>query len=202
MIEKENKVIIVDDHLLFADGLKRIINDIPGFSVVDCCCDWNVLKLSLNKQLPDLLMLDIQIKGFNGFEICELLKKTQPSIKIILISMFDSIDIIEKCKKINANGYIPKTSDSQNVKTVIKSVIDNIDVFINPNTNENQQQSIITNREREIIELIKKGYNSQKIANKLSISRYTVDTHRKNILKKLHLNSTNELISFAYENFF
>lgn len=202
MVEKEIKVIIVDDHQLFADGLKRIIEDIPHFKVIDCCNHWDSLKLSLNKKLPDLLMLDIQMKGFNGLEISEILKKTHPSIKIILISMFDSLEIIEKCKKVNANGYIPKTSASPVVKNAIENVMNQMDVFINPNPNDDQKQSIITNREREIIELIKKGFNSQDIAEQLSISKFTVDTHRKNILKKLNLNSVNELIGYAFKNFY
>ena len=201
MINTKN-IIIVDDHQLFADGLKRIIEDIPNFKVIDICNNWDELNLSLNKKMPHLIMLDIQMKGFNGFEICKIIQKTRPFIKIIMISMFDTNDIIEKCKKETINGYVPKTSESNVVKSTIINVLNGVDSFVNPNLKKTEQHFIVTKRESEIIELIKKGFNSNEIAKQLSISKFTVDTHRKNILKKLNLGSSAELIGYAFKNFY
>ncbi|AJR04816.1 response regulator transcription factor [Siansivirga zeaxanthinifaciens] len=202
MQKNEKNIIIVDDHQLFAEGLKRIIEDIPNFTVIDTCNNLEELKLSINKKIPHLIMLDIQMKGFNGFEICELLQKKHPFIKIIMISMFDSNDIIEKCKKVNANGYIAKTTESCIVKDTIINVLNGVNSFVNPNPRNKNEPLVVTNREKEIIELIKKGFNSNEIAKKLAISKFTVDTHRKNILKKLNLSSTAELIGYAFKNFY
>ena len=203
MQSNKKNIIIVDDHQLFADGLQRIIEDIPNFTVIDICNHWEELKLSINKKMPHLIMLDIQMKGLNGFEICNLIQQKYPSIKIIMISMFDSNDIIEKCKKVNANGYVAKTSESSLVKDTITNVLNGVDSFVNPNlSSTNEPLIVVTSREKEIIELIKKGYNSNEISKNLSISRFTVDTHRKNILKKLNLNSTAELIGYAFKNFY
>lgn len=199
------KIVIVDDHVLFADGLKRILEDIKTFKVIKTCCDWTELKSYLNEEVPDIIMLDIQLKEKSGLEICQDIKTFFPSIKIILISMLDNYLTIDSGKKMGANGFIPKTTDSNLVKNTVKNVLDGIDSFVyqenESNVTEKKSDFLITKREIEIIKLIKIGCNTSIIAEKLSISKYTVDTHRKNILKKLQLNSSNELIGFAYENY-
>lgn len=208
MRKEKIKIVIVDDHQLFADGLKRIIEDTNRFSVAKICNNWEELRVFLNEVIPELIMLDIQMKGTNGIEICKTLKKMHPSIKIIFISMLETLSIINEGKKAGANGFIPKTTDAILVKKTIDNVLNDIDSFINlPSLNEeiksnNNHLLLITKREKEIIQLIKAGDNTSLIAQKLSISKYTVDTHRKNILKKLQLNSIKELIGFAYKNYF
>lgn len=203
MIKETIKICIVDDHQLFAEGLKRIIEDNENYKVVKICNNWKTLKLLLNNQTPHLILLDIQMKGINGIEICALLKESHPNIKIILISMLENSSIIEDGKKANANGFIPKTTDASLVKETVENVLKGIDSFINNQISlEKKPIFLITKREKEIIKLIKSGCNTPTIAEKLAISKYTVDTHRKNILKKLNLNSTKELIGFAYENYF
>ncbi|MDP5092514.1 MAG: response regulator transcription factor [Polaribacter sp.] len=208
MKKKEIKIIIVDDHQLFVDGLKRIIEDIKNYKVIKTCNNWEELRLMLNAEIPDLIMLDIQMKGINGLEICKLIKETHPFIKVIFISMLETSLVIEEGKKVGANGFIPKTTDAALVKKTIENVLNNIDSYINltrvneeVNTNKSQL-NLITKREKEIIQLIKAGDNTALIAKKLFISKYTVDTHRKNILRKLQLSSIKELIAFAYENYY
>lgn len=208
MKKKEIKIIIVDDHQLFVDGLKRIIEDIKNYKVIKTCNNWEELRLMLNAEIPDLIMLDIQMKGINGLEICKLIKETHPFIKVIFISMLETNSVIEEGKKVGANGFIPKTTDAALVKKTIENVLNNIDSYINltrvneeVNTNKSQL-NLITKREKEIIQLIKAGDNTALIAKKLFISKYTVDTHRKNILRKLQLSSIKELIAFAYENYY
>lgn len=208
MKKKEIKIIIVDDHQLFVDGLKRIIEDIKNYKVIKTCNNWEELRLMLNAEIPDLIMLDIQMKGINGLEICKLIKETHPFIKVIFISMLETSLVIEEGEKVGANGFIPKTTDAALVKKTIENVLNNIDSYINltrvneeVNTNKSQL-NLITKREKEIIQLIKAGDNTALIAKKLFISKYTVDTHRKNILRKLQLSSIKELIAFAYENYY
>lgn len=207
MENQKTKIIIVDDHQLFADGLKRIIEDLQNYDVIKICNNWEELRMHINLEIPDLIMLDIQMKDFDGVEICKILKKKHPNIKIIFISMLDSSEIVHLGKKIGANGYIPKTTNAMLVKKTIENVLNGIDSFIHNNNNEKSNSKkptpfLITTREKEIIKLIKSGYTTSLIAEKLCISKYTVDTHRKNILKKLKLNSIKDLIGFAYENYF
>jgi DNA-binding NarL/FixJ family response regulator len=204
MIKENIKIIIVDDHQLFADGLKRIIEDIKRFTVVKICNNWEELRLTLNAEIPKLIMLDIQMKDKNGLEICEIIKNNHPSIKVVFISMLETFSIIAEAKAVGANAFIPKSTEASLVKKTIENVLNGIDSFIyqptNVEENNKSQLFLITKREKQIIQLIKEGHNTTQISEKLIISKYTVDTHRKNILKKLQLNSVKELIGFAYEN--
>lgn len=206
MKKEDVKIIIVDDHQLFAEGLKRIIEDTKRFTVSKICNNWEKLRLSLNTEIPKLIMLDIQMKGTNGIEICKIVKQKYPSIKIIFISMLETPTIISQSKEVGANGFIPKTTDAILVKRTIENVLKGIDSFINFKQTDasvaKNKLHLITKREKEIIELIKIGNRASEIAQKLAISKYTVDTHRKNILKKLQLNSSKELIGFAFKNYF
>ncbi|WP_417358018.1 response regulator [Flavobacterium sp.] len=205
---KENyKIIIVDDHQLFADGMVRILADEDDFEVIGICNNSTELYHMLNNHKPDLIMLDIQMGGTNGLELCGDLKKTMPQIKIILISMFESLNVVNEGKNSGANGYIPKTTDAALVKKSIREVMEGKDIFIkpvNPETKVDLEGGsyafLLSKREREIILYVKKGFTSKATAEELNISQFTVDTHRKNILRKLKLNSLKELISYAYEN--
>lgn len=206
MQEKYN-IIIVDDHRLFADGLVRILEDESDFEVVGVCNNGKELHHFLNNHRPDLLMLDIQMVGANGLEICSEQKKAKPGTKIILISMFESANVIHEGKKAGADGYIPKTTDADIVKTTIREVMAGKQVFIRPDRagskpdfGEGNNTFLLSKREKEVIGFTKRGYTAKVTAEELNISQYTVETHRKNILKKLGLNSLKELIAYAYEN--
>ncbi|ATL49089.1 DNA-binding response regulator [Chitinophaga caeni] len=200
-------LIIVDDHQLFVDGLVRILEDEPIFSVIGTCNNGTELKHLLNGSHPDLVMLDIQMAGSNGIKICKELKTKYPGLKIILISMFESANIIQEIKHAGADGYIPKSTDADLVKVTITDVLSGKAVFIKPSRTEHlddlgsgNNAYLISQREKEIIEYIKDGLTSKRIAEVLHISQYTVETHRKNIMKKLNLGSIKELISYAYKH--
>jgi DNA-binding NarL/FixJ family response regulator len=208
-MQETHKIIIVDDHPLFADGLIRILEDANDFEVQGVCNNSAELFSMLNNKTPDLLLLDIQMSEMNGLEICSLIKKSNPHIKVILISMFESATVVNDGIKAGANGYIPKTTNASLVKDTIRDVMAGKDVFIkHDKTSEKNLYAdgagifLISKREKEIIQLIKKGYTSKMTGEALNISPYTVETHRKNILRKLQLNSIKELISYAYENQF
>lgn len=202
MLKRQN-TIIVDDHKLFAEGLGRILEDIPCISLQNI--------VSSEKELPSnlsdiqLLLLDIQLKEENGLDICKKIKTAFPNIKIIIISMFDPKGLVHEIKKSDANGFIPKSTDANEVKEVIVSVLEGEDVFLEMDLESYSPQplfKLISNREKEIISLIKEGKTAKQIADVLNISQFTVDTHRKNILKKLELNSIKDLIAFSFHNLF
>lgn len=205
--EKTYGIIVVDDHRLFADGLERILEDERDFKILGNCNGGVALHHLLNNHTPHLIMLDIQMAGKNGLELCTQLKSERPEVKIILISMFESANVISEGRKAGADGFIPKTTDAVLLKKTIRDVLKDKKVFIKPDKPTETmaqpgagQQFLISRREKDIIKLVKKGYTSRMMAEELNISQYTVETHRKNILKKLHLNSIKELISYAYEH--
>ncbi len=203
METKNYNTVIVDDHLLFAEGLARILADMKHLTLLEIVHSYSELLHILTQKKVDLILLDIKLKEENGLDICNLIKSLYPDIKVILISMFDPNTLSLEIKKCHANGYIPKSTDANEVKETIDAVLDGEDVFLELHSNSVKEvmlEKLITSREKEIIALIKQGNTAKQIASILSISIFTVDTHRKNILKKLELNSIKDLIAFSFSN--
>lgn len=203
METKNYNTVIVDDHLLFAEGLARILADMKHLTLLEIVHSYSELLHILTQKKVDLILLDIKLKEENGLDICNLIKYLYPDIKVILISMFDPNTLSLEIKKCHANGYIPKSTDANEVKETIDAVLDGEDVFLELHSNSVKEvmlEKLITSREKEIIALIKQGNTAKQIASILSISIFTVDTHRKNILKKLELSSIKDLIAFSFSN--
>lgn len=190
---------IVDDHQLFVDGLKRILTDEPGFNIVGISNTGEGLPELINDSGANLLLLDIQLGGSSGLAICKDLRRKFPSLKIIMISMIQAPHILKEAEKEGANGYIPKTTDASLLKQVIREICEGKNIFLG-DVIEKGEINLLSEREMEIIYLIKQGHTTKIIAEMLFLSEYTVETHRKNILRKLQLGSANELIAYAYAN--
>lgn len=204
-MKNKYKIIVVDDHQLFLDGMIRILEDEPDFEIIGFYNNGSMLLHALNSYQPDLIVLDIQMPKQNGIDISTQIRNRYPTIKILFISMFEASNIIRNIKKIGANGFIPKTTDASIVKDTIREILKGNDVFVQADSEvleENTDVNIfsLSKREMEIITLIKKGMSSKEIAETLNISNYTVETHRKNIFRKLKIKSVSELVSFAYDN--
>jgi DNA-binding NarL/FixJ family response regulator len=203
---KPCNTVIVDDHSLFAEGLKRILEDDLNFKLTAIYTTAEDALHTFNNSPPELVLLDIQLPGMGGLDFCKHIKERYPKIKVVMISMFESTSIIADAKASNANGYIPKTTDAQLLKTSLYSIVNDEDVFLSKSSftissaNQPYYISLLSKRELDIITYIKQGHTSKEIAEQLFISQFTVDTHRKNILKKLQLPSVKALIAFAHEN--
>lgn len=197
------KTIIVDDHLLFAEGLARILHDLNHIELIGTVHSYAELSELMSQQAVDLILLDIQLKNENGIEICADVKERFPLIKVILISMYDPGTLATEIRKCNPDGYIPKSTDAEAVKDAISNVLNGENVFLEIGSNSYTEQpyfKIISSREKEIIALIKQGLSARQISEELNISQFTVNTHRKNILRKLKLNSVKDLIAFSFNN--
>lgn len=202
-MSKKSKIMILDDHQLFLDGLVRILRDEEDFEIAGFYNHSPTLLRALNREPPDLIILDVQLPKVSGIVIASQIKARYPQIKILFVSMFDASATISEGKAAGADGFIPKTADAAFVKDTIRQVLKGKKIFIHQEhegIEENTPVSdcLLSKREREIIGLIKKGYRTKKIAEELNLSRYTVETHRKNIFRKLKLNSVAELVSFAF----
>lgn len=197
----KTKIAIVDDHSLFLEGLERILQDDSNLEIIAKCNSAEELTTKLNEVTPHLVLLDIRMKGQSGLDFCSTIKEKSPFIKVILISMFESPEVIEQARQSGADGYLPKSTDADLVKSSIQDIINGHKVFLKPTPSAlDQPKSPLSAREKEIICWIKQGMSSREISEKLFISQYTVNTHRRNILTKLGLSSYRELIVYATEN--
>ena len=212
MVHKKT-ILIIDDHPLFREGLKAIIGRDNRFEVVGEAGNGRE-GLRLAKELkPDLALVDMSLPDQSGIQLTRELKNASLKTRIMIITMHSKVDYIVKAFQAGATGYVVKESAPerliQGMDTVLEGeyfmdssvshkVIEKLMQFPNKEARiTNASYDTLTSREQEIMVLLAEGLSSKEIAEKLFISPKTVDNHRTNILRKLNLHSTIELIRYA-----
>jgi len=201
------KIFIADDHKLVRDGLRALFESQKDIYVVGDAGDGEQTLRGIKKYKPDIVLLDIAMPKMNGLEICNVIHDNFPEMKILIITMFNDEDTIFKAIDIGVDGFIPKHSAAAEVikaiqtiaqgkhyisKSIPKSVINKLK---DPNNCIDQ----ISDREIEIIKYLAQGMTTNEIADKIYRSWRTVETHRKNIMKKLGVKNTPSLVKRAIE---
>lgn len=201
------KIIIVDDHILVNDGVKYLLSN--EYDIATQVTDGAKVIEALQRFMPDVILLDINLPNKNGFKIAEEIKRSFDGIKIVFLTMYSEANFIEKAKLIEVHGYMLKYSTKEELIECINVVLAD-KIYYDPKLevpaiNLHQKdifvkQFAVSPRELDVINLICKGLNSQEIAQKLSVSIETVKTHRKNIYFKLGVTSVFELVEFVDKN--
>jgi two-component system nitrate/nitrite response regulator NarL len=202
------KIIIADDHKLFIHGLQLLLQDEPWIEIIDVANDGKELLDILSRNLPDIILLDINMPLLNGLDAALHIRRSYSKVKIVILSTYNEDHLIERAKKSGVNGYLLKNCEKDELLETIRLVItnhtsfpyrapshqgilDDDDVFL--------KQFNLTPREKEIIGLLKNGATNKQIADQLFLSVYTVETHRKNLMRKLGLSSPVSLMKFILE---
>ena len=206
---KPIKVMICDDHPFFVKGVAQGLEKYPNIEVVAVAYTGEgvIDKLKIHK--VDIVLLDIELPDYNGFEIVKEITSFHAPVKVIALSMHDEANIIHRMMKFGAKGYLIKNTSVKELteaieavhkgKTYLKGgVLSKVVEF--SNKNQPNPIELLTEREIEIIKLVADGKSNNEIADNLFISIHTVHSHKKNMLKKLNLKNSVELISMAYKN--
>jgi DNA-binding NarL/FixJ family response regulator len=204
------RIMLADDHPLFIEGLSMMLRREPDFELCGIANNGREVLDMLPTTKPDLILLDINMPKMNGLETIKYIRQSYPNVKIVMLSGYFDEAIIKEAKIKGANGYLLKSSQRDELIHTIKMVYSGA-LFATPQQDEpvsgeflaNDKflaQFNLTKRERELIQLIKNGMTNQEIAQNLHLSVYTVETHRKNIMQKLKLNSPGALMKFIIEN--
>ncbi len=200
------KVIIADDHELFRNGLKELLKKYDDIEIVTSVGDgkefMDILKSIENL---DIVLLDITMPNMDGFEVLNQIKEQTETVKPIVISMHDDGNYIAKCAKAGAYGYMLKNTDEDELIKVIRIVHQGKKYFspmiaekmVNFMSEQKVSENILSNKEKEVLGLISEGLTTKDIAAKLFVSTRTIETHRANILRKLEVKNTAELIKKA-----
>ena len=197
---------IADDHQVVTDGLKNLLSKEFKNSDVQTFLDGEALKERLKKQIPNLLILDLNLPKLNGIKILEFIKNENIQTKIIVFTMYNKVSLLKKCRALGANGYLLKNASNQELISMLDK-LDDGDLFITDDRIDKktlsedifndgfEEISLLTTREKEIVKLLLKDYTSEAISTELFISKHTVESHRKNIRRKLKLKgfSINEI---------
>ncbi|MBL7885796.1 MAG: response regulator transcription factor [Flavobacterium sp.] len=184
---------LVDDHQMFLDGMVSVFSTQSSFSILFV---ENNAKSALEKikhSKPDIIISDISMPDINGIEFIKLVKENYPDIKVLVLSMFDNLQTTE-----NMDGYLLKETDKEELIKAINTIVLENGKYFKTTKNETDtfefKHSILSPREKEIIQLIAQEYTTDEIAEKLFISKGTIETHRKNIFFKLQVKNIAGLI--------
>ena len=200
------KIIVVDDHPMVIEGMKAMLNQIRYVELCATASNAYEAMEKVKENQPDLVITDINMPEISGVELTSKLKKEFPNLKIIGMSTFNERSYISQMIQNGADGFLVKSASKEEIETAISSVLDgkmylSSDAGIsNSEQKELKNQPTLTRREKEILTLISEGFTNPQIAEKLFISLYTVETHRKNLLSKFNTNNTASLIKIAATN--
>jgi len=209
------KIVLADDHVLIRQGLKKLIEENKSLEVIGEAGDGLELLDVLDKAVPDLIILDISMPHLRGIEVINEAKRLCPEVKILMITMHKSEQYFLCAMSAGADGYLLKEDSDSELLHAIDIVMSG-DMYISPHLVEEFSDEVIrayrgkgvfpcetlTNREIEVLKLVAEGFTSKEIAELLSISIRTVEHHRANLLKKLNLKNTADLIKHAIQNGF
>ncbi|MBC7827113.1 MAG: response regulator transcription factor [Chitinophagaceae bacterium] len=200
-------VLIADDHKLIRDTWSFILNNDPRFQVIAECGDSEQAVEAAKLKRPNIVLMDINMLPISGFEATEKIRKVSPASKIIGVSMHSQPAYAKKMLQIGAKGYVTKNSSKEEMmkailevhqgnKYICEEIKNNISELVLEENKDVPNVNALTEREIQIINLIKDGQSSKEIAGNLNISLKTVEVHRHNVLKKLKLKNSASLVNF------
>lgn len=207
---EEQKIIIVDDHKIFRKGLRFLLDDMKGIKVVaEAENGLEFLKL-LELSTPDIVLMDINMPKMNGIDASIEAMRFNPKLKIIVLSMHGEEEYYDKMVDAGVKGFLLKNSDVDELSSALQTVASGGSYFsqellvgiLNKRKEKKNPSEIVnfTDREQEILQLICKGYNNNKIAETLFISIRTVERHRANLLSKTNCTNSISMVMFAVRN--
>ncbi len=194
--EDKITIVVVDDHQIFLDGMIAILNAQKNFKLLFTETSPVNALLKLNNLLPDIIITDISMPDMNGVEFIKKVKKKFPQIKILVISMYENQQTFD-----GIDGYLLKETNKKILVEAIKEIVLNGKKYNITNqkniNNFNFNKNILSPKEKEIIRFISNQHTTDQIAEKLEVSKSTIESHKKNIFLKLNVNSVAGLIKKA-----
>lgn len=207
---EEIKVAIIDDHPLVLNGLQNLLRYDATIRVTGVYHTGSELLRDFARQQPDVLLLDIHMAEQTGDELAEVILKTYPSVRILVLSNLDNVYYVRNMFQLGVSGYLSKTSHEDRIIEALKSVYKG-GHYLDPGielkmleqdsyaAEQRNKQLILTRREKEVLQLIAANNTSQEIAQKLFLSKRTVDTHRNSLLLKLGVKNSAGLVKKAID---
>lgn len=202
MENSSQRVIVIDDHPLFRKGVVQLLNLEPCFNVIGEAGTYDEAIAAVTEHNPDLVLLDLNMKGTSGIEILTAIKKYDPAIRVIMLTVSDNPGDLVQAIRAGVDGYLLKDQDPDEIlrsikegvegKTVLSpSLIDALSESLRKDTPQEQNRNLseLTNREIAVLECIARGLSNKAIARELDISDGTVKVHVKHVLRKLSFRS-------------
>ena len=208
-MKKNLRIVLADDHALVRAGFRALLQSLDGIEVV-AEAENGVQALELiERHLPDLVLMDIAMPGLNGLEAAARAAKSAPEVKIIILSMHANEEYVLQSLKAGAKGYLLKDAGLAELQLALESVSSGqtflspaiskhlIDAYVERTSDGMEPFTLLTSRQREILQLIAEGATTKEIAQKLGVSVKTVETHRTQLMQRLDIHDLAGLVRYA-----
>ena len=197
------RVVIVDDHVCLVEAMEKLINDLGDTQVIDRAYSVEGCWKMLRSALPDVLLLDVGLPDGDGCQLCAELLRQYPALKILMLTTYAEIAVIQRALDGGALGYVLKNSTSKEIHEGIRTVAsgerflcDKVQILLKKSSRE---RITLTTRERELLKLVIEGKTNAEIADKLCLAHQTVKGYRSNLIFKLQVHNTAEMVKMAIE---
>jgi len=208
MTTRAVRVLLADDHTLVRAGIRRILESQPGITVLAEAADGAGALELVRQHDADVLVLDLKMPGLDGIDVLRAVKASHPAVKVVVVTMFEAREYVARAMKLGADAYLLKDSAVQDLVAAIDAVmaggsyfspaiqVQMAELLRGEATAPSGAQSL-TEREREVLSWLARGFSSKEVAAQLGISVRTVETHRANLMHKLGVKSVALLIQLA-----
>ena len=197
------KLLIVDDHRILVEGLNKLFDNSDTVNVIGVAYSGKECRNALRKELPDVILLDINLPDVSGIDLCKEIKTENPEIKIVALSSFNEYTIVRRMIENGASGYVVKNAMPEEIILSVETVANNeiflceeIDLLMR---NRSNNPIWLTPREKELLKYIVEGLTNHEIAEKMYLGVETINSYRKNLLIKLGAKNTAVLVRMALE---
>ncbi len=210
---KKVKLLVADDHKIFRQGIKKLLEEESDLQVVGEAADGREAVKKATELKPDVILMDIAMANLNGLEATKQIKKVLPSVKVIMLTMHKNEEYILQSFQAGASGFILKEGAVEELVSAIRSIHSDKS-FLSPSISKTLIDAylrkmetgktetpfdLLTDREREVLQLIAEGYTNREVAKQLFISVKTVEAHRAHIMQKLNIHDIAKLVKYAIQ---
>ncbi|VVN80550.1 response regulator [Pseudomonas fluorescens] len=198
------RIALVDDHSLVREGIRALLAVMEPLEVVGEAESGAQALEMVGRTLPDLLLVDIGLKDMNGLELTRALRQQYPSIKILILSMYDNQEYVSESVRSGASGYVLKNAPSREIIAAIEAIASGGTFYsaeiAQKLAAEKHPHNELTPRENQVLSRMVQGLNNKEMARELDISVRTVETHRLSIRRKLNIDKPAALLNYAMEH--
>src|SRR6184192_1138019 len=207
------RVLLTDDHTLFRQGVRRLLESESDFEVIGEAADAGESVEKARELRPDIVLMDIGMTGLSSFEATRQIKKNRPETKILFLTMYDDEDYLVECMEVGAGGYVLKDSPAPQLLSAIRDVnrggsylsprmlsqlVDDFRSRIK-SAHRLPRFATLTTREKEVLKLLAEGNSMKEIAGSLKLSVKTVEAHKFNLMRKLDIHNKAQLVQYAIQ---
>jgi DNA-binding NarL/FixJ family response regulator len=203
------RILIADDHEVVRTGVRRTLEDHPGWTVVAEAADGKDAIAQAIATKPDVAVLDYMLPLIDGIEATRHIRRRVPSVEVLIFSMHDDENVLREALSAGARSYVQKSDTGQHLISAVQALAEHKPYFTdrasqvllkNFLTEADKVQQILTDREQVVVQLVAEGHSNKEAATVLNVSIKTIETHRASIMRKLDLTSSAALVRYAVRN--